>query len=220
MAINVKELNRVIVNGNVSKEFNVGTKKPAFRQNGYEADGYTKKSFALAFDKANGEWLNLNQTFSIENEGDYVEFDVFLTKVTVQVEIILSEGDTGLNLGKFTDGTLYIDGFLNTLIVVDGLNTIRIEILGGNKVVTLNGLSQTQGTSAFRFSQIAKRTTTYTNMQLYSLSINGTNYLLTEGLGNTTNGFNINTSHASGIERINYGMWLKGNDIDGWIPYT
>ena len=61
----------------------------------------------------------------------------------------------------------------------------------------------------------------YSNSIAYdSFSLQGVTYPLTEGVGNTTNGATINTSHADGIKRINFGMWLQGNDIDGWNPYT
>ena len=53
----------------------------------------------------------------------------------------------------------------------------------------------------------------------------GETFLLKEGLGNQVYGDSgtigaISTDNVLGIERINYGMWLKGDDTNGWNPYT
>lgn len=65
----------------------------------------------------------------------------------------------------------------------------------------------------------------YYNGILKPFSLNNENFPLTVGLGGTTTGSNgtvatIETSASQAKDRINYGMWLKGNDVDGWTPYT
>ena len=50
-------------------------------------------------------------------------------------------------------------------------------------------------------------------------------FSLKEGLGNQVYGDGgtigiISTDNVLGIERINFGMWLKGDDTNGWSPYT
>jgi hypothetical protein len=249
MAINVKELNRVIVNGNVSKEFNVGTNKPAFRQNGYELDGYTKKPFALAFDSANSEYADVDYLTNWVNLSDAnfkVKFEIF--GQSTDTRVIYCDGGfknavTGLirfiinpnSYGLFC----YVTGVNNA-----DLENIPIDLVSaGTYEVGLNGLDlvvngQTVHTftekqinftnTSFKptISKASYQDSFYSDFRYYELEIDGTNYPLTEGLGNTAKSQDktitstIYTSHASGIERINYGVWLKGNDIDGWTPYT
>ena len=53
----------------------------------------------------------------------------------------------------------------------------------------------------------------------------GEMFSLKEGLGNQVYGDGgtigiISTDNVLGIERINFGMWLKGDDTNGWNPYT
>ena len=53
----------------------------------------------------------------------------------------------------------------------------------------------------------------------------GEKFNLTEGLGNQVYGDSgnigiISTDNVLGIDRINYDMWLKGDDTNGWNPYT
>ena len=78
--INLKEENKiVIVENNIQHEqevFTLNDNEPIFRQNGYEVDGITKKSFALAFDSANSEYLeDTTQTGTITNTDD-IDVDV------------------------------------------------------------------------------------------------------------------------------------------------
>jgi len=242
MAINVKELNKVIVNGNVPEEFNVGTNKPAFRQNGYEVDGYTKKPFALAFDSANSEYLeDTTQTGTITNTDDIdidIDFTVnnWLGTSGAQGIIAIGSSTNYFYVSKWVSNnqilvsvvsgaTSYTRGFT---ITPQTKNKLRVN--GGQ--MFFNGVEFGAGTgfnnklisidkSIVRFGARSVDTISTLSGIIYpNPIIQSVNYPLTEGLGNTTNGATINTSHADGIERINFGVWLKGDDVGGWTPYT
>ncbi len=245
--INLKEENKiVIVENNTQHEQEVLTlndNEPIFRQNGYEVDGITKKSFALAFDSANSEYLEVD---TLTNWVNLSEADL---KVTFEIssqspntQIVYCDGifkDIGAGLLRFIINP-------NSYVLVASMTAksnadleVHYENLGGAGTyeVGLNGLDLVvNGQTVFTFtekqidltnsnykptlSKLSYSDVNYSDLTYYGLYLNGTNYPLTEGLGNTTNGATINTSHADGIERINFGMWLKGDDVGGWTPYT
>ena len=227
--IDLKNENKIIIIQNdIQHEEKVLThpnNEPIFRQNGYEPNGL-KSSFALAFESVNSEWLNLNQVFTLSNDGDFVEFDVTFPSTTFSVvNTLISDETSGNYLSVLTNGLLFIfttsGNTLSTLSITQLNNTIKITRTDTGLDVTLNGITETSTlTTDFSLSQMFKQFSSFSSCQLRGLRLLGNEYNLTEGLGNTTNGATINTSHADGIKRINFGQWLKGNDIDGWNPYT
>ena len=249
MAINVKELNRVIVNGNVSKEFNVGTNKPAFRQNGYELDGYTKKPFALAFDSANSEYADVDYLTNWANLSDAdfkVKFEIFGQSTDTRViycDGIFNNSAAGLirfliNPNSYTlvvvctsksNGNFesHFEGLSGAGIYEVGLNGLDL-IVNGQTVFTFTEKAIDLTNSSYKptISKASYQDSFYSDFRYYELEIDGTNYPLTEGLGNTaksqdkTTTSTIYTSHADGIERINYGVWLRQDENGDWIPYV
>tara|TARA_R110000824_G_scaffold42239_1_gene124663 strand:- start:160 stop:921 length:762 start_codon:yes stop_codon:yes gene_type:complete len=252
MGINVKKLNRVRLHSvggiEVLETLNSGVKKPAFRQNGYEVDEITKKSFALGLDSVNSEYLDVNTQVGWNNLSD-VNFSVKVDLKTVSSlnQSVYCDGNfnqptTGiLRLYIKPNGTLlnvYISGISNgNNVSLDyNLGTLGVKEIGMNGVdLLVDGLVVHTFTdrSVDLTSTIYKPTLgrfSYptppylANFTYYNFNINGEPFNLTEGLGNQVYGSNgtiatINTSNAQGIERINFGMWLKGDDTNGWNPY-
>jgi hypothetical protein len=94
----------------------------------------------------------------------------------------------------------------------------------GALVKTLNDVPMTRMNGVnypFTFSGYSNVDQNNLTGEMYGLKLNGSSVDLTYGLGSTTkDGGIIQTSAADSNERINFGMWLKGNNTDGWIPYT
>ena len=252
MAINVKRLNRVRLHSvggiEVLETLNSGDKKPAFRQNGYEVDEITKKPFALGFDAANSEYLDIDTQVGWVNLSD-VDFSV---KVDLKTVSTLSQ--TIFCDGKFSDASsgvvrLYLRPNVTTMnVYISGIANTNTQTLEydfgtlGVKEIAMNGVDLlVDGVVVHTFTDNAINITStsfkptlgkfsysdsfYSDFNYYALSINSEQFNLTEGLGNEVFGSNgtigtINTSNAQGIERINFGMWLKGDDTNGWNPYT
>jgi hypothetical protein len=204
---------------------------------------FQKSSFALAFDSANSEYADVDYLTNWVNLSDAnfkVKFEIF--GQSTDTRIIYCDGIFNNSAAGMV--RLLINPNSYTLVVVctskiNGNFEGHFEGLGGAGTyeVGLNGLDLVvNGQTVFTFTEKAIDLTNssykptiskssyvdsfYSDFRYYGLEIDGITYPLTEGLGNTTNGANINTSHADGIERINYGMWLKGNDTDGWTPYV
>jgi len=225
MAINVKRLNRVRLHSvggiEVLETINSGVKKPAFRQNGYEVDGITKKSFALEFDRGNSEEIVLSKPILI---GERVELNFILSSVDFSVNQYLfsdQNGNIRCNIG--TDKRLGAVGCTAELWI-DGVSVpsnTPIAPLGANiRVVCTSTINST-------INRVANwvLVNQHLNATIYYLEIATEQFLFREGLGNQVYGSSgtigtIETSNAQGIERINYGMWLKGDDTNGWNPYT
>ena len=208
MAINVKKLKRVIQKGEPLKVLNSGVKKPAFRQNGY----------GLTFESANSDYLDLSETKTVANIGDYFEIDFEVSQLG-DLKFLFSDGANGNYSAILDSNTLYLKcngftGSIFSLVVTNLKNTIRIEKVTTGIDVTLNGITFNASTAtSMDFSWIAKRGST-TNMTIYNLQINNEQFNLPESRGTTTTGSNgttatINTSHASGIQYLDSKVWNK-----------
>jgi hypothetical protein len=253
MAINVKRLNRVRLHSvggiEVLETLNSGDKNPAFRQNGYEVDEITKKSFALGLNELNSEYIDIDTQVGWVNLSD-VDFSVKVDLKTVSSsnQSVYCDGNfnqptTGiLRLYIKSNGTLlniYISGISNSnVMTLDyNLGTLGVKEIGMNGVdLLVDGVvvhTFTDG-SVDLTSTLYKPTlgrfsygspNYYADFNYHNFSINSEQFNLTEGLGNEVYGSNgttgtIHTSNAQGIERTNYGQWLKGDDTNGWNPYT
>ena len=249
MAINVKKLNRVRLHSvggiEVLETLNSGDKKPAFRQNGYEVDEITKKSFALELDAANSEYVKTNFTETTVLVGDLdievifrdlvyvgsgvqqifnttfaptVNSNYLYIRVQDANNIRISIGATALSVAINLSATntvrligkdLYVNGaFIQTLNTASPAITFyEWTLLGASRPSGINPIKE------------------FLDGSILSLRLQGETFKLTEGLGNQVFGSNgtigtIHTSNAQGIERTNYGQWLKGDDTNGWNPYT
>ena len=188
---------------------------------------FQKSSFALAFDSGNSEYLDIPST-TLNNNGDKVELKGFDLPTTNNSLFILFYG-TGTN-GNANYVGFDSNGFLNINysnippfsfgnITYDSSTKIdfSIEIInnGADIKFSYNGQERivTKNTAPLIFDNILSPFGVYSNISINSFFLNGTNYPLTEGLGNTTNGATINTSHADGIKRINFGMWQKNGNV-------
>jgi hypothetical protein len=204
MAINVKKLKRVIVEDEPLKEFDSGDKKPAFRQNGY----------GLTFDAANSDYLELDSTQTLVSDGDYITIKMFIN-TSASNEFIIGGDDRVAFLGnnKLWISVQGFSSYTTSLVQVDGINEVTIEILGGVIVATLNGISETINTlSSLSFTDIFKSSSSYVNGSIYNFSINTEQFNLSEGNGTTTTGSlgtvaTLNTSHADGSDYVDYQMW-------------
>jgi hypothetical protein len=203
----------------------------------------------LVFDSANSEYADVDYLTNWVNLSDAdfkVKFEIFGQSTDTRVvycDGIFNNSAAGMVRLLINPNSYFL------VVVCSGKNNANLEShfedLGGAGTyeVGLNGLDLVvNGQTVFTFTEKAIDLTNssykptiskasyqdsfYSDFRYYELEIDGTNYPLTEGLGNTAKSQDktitstIYTSHASGIERINYGVWLKGNDIDGWTPYT
>ena len=246
MSINVKRVNRVRVHSQsgvkLLEQFNAATRKPAFRQNGYEVDGFTKKPFALGFDSANSDDLIIPNSTVWSTWGD-VNYE-FITDVSNvgNTENLISFGDSvgdKFRLTRWTTGVfrgqVTINSVTNDFQIAwdDSWQVITIRQTAGiiyvNNVQALDFSARNAESlfsfNDFHFGRLSYTPIWYTNQTLFSIDLGGETFKLTEGLGNEVFGSSgtvggIFTSAADANERINFGMWLKGNDVDGWTPYT
>jgi len=132
------------------------------------------------------------------------------------------------------DSSTYISKIGNSLFIrvndvdstvfpfVDWSNKVNITIRRENGVnyvsTTGNNEVSISQTEPFVWKEIYKYSTSYRSGTLYTLESKGERFNLTEGLGNEVEGSSgtigtIYSSHASGNERINYGMWQKNGNV-------
>ena len=119
---------------------------------------------------------------------------------------------------------------LNQTPIIDNeINTITIK----NRVITVNGVANTNliNSSTININDIQNalvgvrgNLTSYFEGSIVSLKYQGETYPLKRGLGVELIGSNgttaeIKTSAANPQQRVNFGMWLKGDNINGWNPY-
>ena len=242
MAINVKKLKRVRLHSiggiEVLETLNSGDKKPAFRQNGYEVDGITKKAFALEFDAANSEYVNIPQDLTWA-DSTYIDFSIDYDvldesqNTVIQIQEIggasavwvstVSGGDFKLRIYSTIGGApaYEISLPLSGKLEVKNSNVLHNGIsVGTIPLITLDMVNPT-----IDIGKLANLTAYFMNGSIFGLSINTEQFNLTEGLGNEVFGSNgtigtIHTSNAQGIERTNFGQWLKGSDDIGWYDYN
>ena len=234
----------------VLETLNSGDKKPAFRQNGYEVDEVTKKPFALEFDAANSEFLLVDSNSVITSLSQFqfeIHGDFFINGVTSQLcgrggsgasggLITFTFLGSGILLFELTDenGVIVVSTSLGTYTAQELINA---TFTFTNSVLYYNGV-QASDLSAYdssvlsipqsrqmvicRLSYLSSR---FLSANLFNIIVQNEQFNLTEGLGNQVFGSSgtigtINTANAQGIERTNYGQWLKGDDTNGWNPYT
>jgi hypothetical protein len=234
MDVNVKDLNKFIGPDGLTvlDEVRVSPTEPAFRQNGYETNG-DKKGFALAFDAGNSEYLLFNQPISFDSNNS-IEFVFYPTLFNIFANYILSTSTNtqGARI-SFDSSAIFLSGsngssqtFTGLTINPNQINTLKIESTNSDITMTLNGVSQTQAKagSGYVFDSINNRggdSLFFRSLDIYSIS----GYPLRRGLGVELIGSNgttaeIKTSAANPQQRVNFGMWLKGDNINGWNPYT
>ncbi len=208
----LKDEKRINTNGEWDKVTTHPNNEPIFRQNGHE----------LVFESANSDYLETSIPLVTS---DVIQIRYSLTKeIDSSVSRCIITGTTNSFRVYYTGGPS--SPYLNPVGVsvlsyeIDGVSYPTTENINnhiGKEIVLSVSLTVSD---TLRGVFWRRNNTDFTDGIIYEYSINGTNYPLTEGLGNTTNGATINTSHADGIERINFGMWLKGDDVGGWTPYT
>ena len=130
------------------------------------------------------------------------------------------------NLGVFGQNIV-----LNQTPIIDNqINTITIK----NRVITVNGVANTNliNSSTININDLQNALvgvldtfSGYFDGSIVDFNYQGENYPLRRGLGVELIGSNgttaeIKTSAANPQQRVNFGMWLKGDDINGWNPYT
>ena len=223
--IDLKNENKIIIIQNdIQHEEKVLThpnNEPIFRQNGYEPNGL-KSSFAIRLNSSNSEYLEINKSFL---SNSVIEIDFIYVSTNSDggnTQTIFSKDQSGLSRVGITisTGVLFASQYTLTDLFIDNvsypLSTDLRNHFGSNIKVkcTANQNDEIKYIGSLGASLRA------IDAIILGFVIDNTTYPLTVGLGNTTNGATINTSHADGIKRINFGMWLKGNDIDGWNPYT
>ena len=187
---------------------------------------WNKKSFALELEVVNSEYLSgltasltdgqtIEAEFSLTDASTVSLFGSNLTsivyiKVTPTLVQIRDTNQGNLNYGSsLTIGQKYM---LKVARVVD-----NIEVFIDN--VSL-GVNATSPLALYNFAQIGRSGggAVFSNVSIYNFTINNEQFNLTEGLGNQVYGSNgtigtINTSNAQGIERTNYGQWLKSGNV-------
>ena len=211
-----------------------------------QAENYTnteiwqKNDFALAFDAVNEEYLDLESNYN------FTTINNFELKLNIQVNADLGN-KYYLFIGGLYDyfrvrttgeGNIFVVEFVGANITeqkyfspsISGSTNLNITVSNG--VLNFNGANvKTFIDEDISYINDNTRITVNSlnpnlngNSTLHSLSIQNEQLPLKVGLGNTITGSNgtvgtINTSVAQAKDRINFGMWLYGNDVDGWEPY-
>tara|TARA_R110002012_G_scaffold316642_2_gene531837 strand:+ start:3913 stop:4617 length:705 start_codon:yes stop_codon:yes gene_type:complete len=233
MDVNVKDLNKFIGSDGLTvlDEVRVSSTEPAFRQNGYKTNG-DKKSFALDFDSSNQEYVILENTITC-NTNEPLKLTFKLESIGTQFDLC-SESDSASDsrITVLSSGTVVLrvtgSTTVNTGLPLNiGVNTIELNFNGTDNDITVNGTTVNipSCTSPFIISQIGKRGLFYADITLFLFEINYETFELKRGLGVDIIGSNvkraeIKTSAANPQQRVNFGMWLKGDDVNGWNPYT
>jgi len=210
---------------------------------------FQKSGFALAFDSGNSEFITVNKTGIIAALSD-IEFEATLdtTNVTSNVDVVYSIGQfsatdsgffelrfsgsnnsilgisrenqngsisgtfvatipTGKIKLRFSNLELYVnDVFIRNFPEVSDMN-IDLGIYG----VFINSRNTSFGFTDFTF---------YNEFNLQGETIDLKRGLGVELIGSNGTTAEIKTSAANPQQRVNFGMWLKGDNINGWNPYT
>jgi hypothetical protein len=188
-----------------------------------DAEMWEKKSFALSLSNSNNESIVLDN--SVVLSGDFELMFKITSDVSSNTQSLASLGSSP-KLSLFGNGKIYFQTDTDALYLSA---TFKLPLLGsfvyeikrvgndtmfyvdGGLVDTISGyngnitIQQLFISGSFSFDGTVK-----------SFSIDDEQFNLTEGLGNEITGSNgagatIYTSHANGIERINYGMWQKNS---------
>lgn len=189
------------------------------------ANVWNKKSFALEFDSANSEYLGFPEVV--------IEQATFLVgNIGTNPYLLGNSSQNNNSYAQYSSVGNYIaikddsgsQFFLNNIPVLLGGEVIEIRINVTNEATLYIDsvlVDTKQLSSTLTVNQCLKRGSfapSYVSFSLHNLSINNEQFNLTEGLGNEVEGSSgtvgtINTSHASGNERINYGMWEKNGNV-------
>jgi len=201
---------------------------------------WNKKSFALVFDSANSEYIKTNfaeTTVPIDDIDLEVSFRDLVYKGSGVQQIFNTNfaplvNQNYLYIRVQTATTIRVSiGATAINLTLDLLDTNTVKI-NGKDLYLNNVFVQTLNTAAtfmtfYGSTSVGASDIGLENLDgsILSLRLQGETFNLTEGLGNEVFGSNgtigtINTSHASGVDRINYDMWLKGDDTNGWSPYV
>ena len=215
-----------------------------------QAENYTnteiwqKNDFALKFDAVNSEdliidngtswntwgdvyWEITTDVSNVENSNNIFSFgdsvgDKFrITKwstdnLRAQLNISSQGGQDDLQIPWDSSWSVITIKQENGIIYVDSVAALDFSSRNSENLFSFND---------FHFGRLSYSSIWYTNQILHSATIQNETFPLKIGLGNTITGSNgtvatINTSAAQAKDRINFGMWLKGNDVDGWTPYV
>lgn len=207
-----------------------------------DATMWEKKGFGLEFDANNSEYLSYPSDSIITNLSDInVSFNVDTTITNNSDQIIFSMG--GYNEALTGVFNVQFNANDNTSLKISvgnagaGAITYSIAVPSGNLFLEVRGvevyangvLVRTMTETALNIDNSifgiaigrnAKGAFGYNNFVYKSAFVQGESFNLTEGLGNKVYSTpsdiegTISTSHASSVDRINYGMWQKnGNTL-------
>lgn len=200
-----------------------------------------KTSFALATSYTNVDYLTTSlypSTFGDVQFKARIRYDFNNVAANTQFGFLQIGGlyNNSLNINIRQNNTVGFTLFNSASLVFSGsvsdsslfVNNIfdhEIELNGG--VLYIDGVQRsdqsannsfdltTLGSQVLLFGQQSQIDSQYIGSDgiIYGFEYQNTNDPLTEGLGLTTNGANINTNHADGIKRVNSHMWLKNGNV-------
>ena len=202
---------------------------------------FQKSGFALELDGGNNEYLEINKTGVVQNLSDFrleLPFEVkdyvigqriiilgnFNDPTTGFFQVVINT-DTVLQVASSGKSNLGIENRFITGVNFNQKNTLKI--IGQD--VYLNGVLSTSFSNNILFELDLSNTFSnfnYVNeLVFYPFDYQNETFSLRIGLGVELIGSNgttaeIKTSAANPQQRVNFGMWLKGDDINGWNPYT
>jgi len=206
-----------------------------------DSDVWQKKPFALEISRANSEAILFDNSEVITDLFDMDMSFSFINNSFGNNRIILQAGSFNnastayFAIQQVSTGVRFLlkkpsnVALINETLVVGVGEVVNITLKDG--VLTMNGNTTSYAdtplnlVSDFSGGLTIGRLTGFAsaNMTITGFTWQGNKYYLTEGLGNEINNGStkgtIETSHVDGMRRRNYGMWLKGNDVDGWTAY-
>jgi len=206
-----------------------------------EKDIIQKKPFALDISRANSEAILFDNSEVITDLFDMDMSLSFINNSFGNNRIILQSGSFNnastayFAIQQVSTGVRFLlkkpsnVALINETLVVGVGEVVNITLKDGD--LTMNGNTTSYADTVINLVSDFSNGLTIgrlsgfgsPNMTLTGFTWQGNKYYLTEGLGNEINNGStkgtIETSHVDGMRRINYGMWLKGNDVDGWTAY-
>jgi len=230
----------------ILENLNHSTTEPIFRQNGYEVNG-DKKSFALAFDSANSEYLH-NDNYVYNGALFDFDFDIDVeTDILGGSNVLISLYPTADNDSQSV--SFYIGGYRMRATVfgtitsastqeflVNGKYNIKkvgAEIFVNDVLSITLPTNETLATTRLGVGFYARTTGVsahYFNGEIKDFTINNDQFLFREGQGNKVYSENyvegvsgsvatINTSFAGGSpsDYIDTQVWSESDDK--WIDY-
>jgi len=240
--VNLKDAKRINVNGEWDKVTTHPNNEPIYRSNGHELELNSSNSDYIVVD----EDVAVTTTADIDLEISFIPntwdgnnqylFNKGIPSNSSNTIYYLrrfnNNGNAAYNfnindnLGIFNQNIV-----LNQTPIVDNqLNTITIK----NRVITVNGVANTNliNSSTININDtqnaligVLSNFTGHFDGSIVDFKYQGESFYLRRGLGVELIGSNgttaeIKTSAANPQQRVNFGMWLKGDNINGWNPYT